>query len=355
MKSKIIFELPPGENNLRNSEGDFCALANGDVLFAYSRYRSGFADGDKSDIYGIVSHDNGENFSEPCLILEAEQLGADNVMSVSFLELKNGNVGMFFMVKKGDSCGPYFTFSADNGKTWDTPKPCFDFEDYYIMNNNRVIYSNDVIVLPISHHKWCYKEEDGVRKRNGITPGRLCVVASFDDGKTFEMLAEDIEIPASDNVVTGVQEPGITVLPDNTLWCYIRNSSQRQYECFSADNGKTWTTPEPSKFICHPWSPLSAGKLSNGKVIAVWNNEPESETEINGFWTGGRNPLVMAISEDGKNFSKPITIENDKTRGFAYTAIHELNDKSILLAYCAGGDKGDKDMLCRIRIRKIKL
>jgi hypothetical protein len=33
---KILFELPPTENHPRNSEGDFCRLPDGKIMFAYT-------------------------------------------------------------------------------------------------------------------------------------------------------------------------------------------------------------------------------------------------------------------------------------------------------------------------------
>ena len=74
---------------------------------------------------------------------------------------------------------------------------------------------------------------------------------------------------------------------------------------------------------------------------------------VDGTWTGGRTPLAVAIShDDGKTFSSPTLIESDPRSGYAYTAIHELDDGSILLGYCAGSVK-DKSMLNRLRIKKL--
>ena len=53
-------------------------------------------------------------------------------------------------------------------------------------------------------------------------------------------------------------------------------------------------------------------------------------------------------------FSAPVAIETDDKRGFCYVAIHEIDDGTILLAYCAGGEE-DGCTLNRLRIRKIKI
>ena len=73
-----------------------------------------------------------------------------------------------------------------------------------------------------------------------------------------------------------------------------------------------------------------------------------------GIWTGGRNPLVLVVSDGNMNtFSNVIELENDEKRGFGYCAVYPMED-SILLAYCAGGVE-DGMMLNRLRIRKITL
>ncbi len=63
---------------------------------------------------------------------------------------------------------------------------------------------------------------------------------------------------------------------------------------------------------------------------------------------GGQNAAVLRQD-------RPLAfkeIENDESRGYAYTAIHELADGSVLLAYCAGG-VSDGGMLNRLRIKKL--
>ena len=96
-------------------------------------------------------------------------------------------------------------------------------------------------------------------------------------------------------------------------------------------------------------------RLRDGRLLALWNPIPNYNgrpTHVNGVWTGGRTPLVYALSSDeGKTFSDPIAIETDENSGFCYVAIHETSS-GILLAYCAGGP-GDGINLTRLRIRKL--
>ena len=61
--------------------------------------------------------------------------------------------------------------------------------------------------------------------------------------------------------------------------------------------------------------------------------------------------FVIADSDDGVHFSKPVVLEEDETRGFCYPAMYFVED-GILLAYCSGG-KEDGACLNRTTIRKV--
>ena len=99
MNTKHICDLAPSTDNNRNSEGAFIQLNDGRILFAYSRYSdAGFDDGATADIYAIISADNGNSFGNPFPIWTHEQAQADNVMSVSFMRMNNGDLGMFYLV-----------------------------------------------------------------------------------------------------------------------------------------------------------------------------------------------------------------------------------------------------------------
>ena len=98
----------------RNSEGAFITLKDGRILFVYSRYSAaGGDDGAAADLYGILSADNGESFSAPFPVLTKEQMQADNIMSVSFMRMANGDIGLFFLAKRdADQCICYLMRSS---------------------------------------------------------------------------------------------------------------------------------------------------------------------------------------------------------------------------------------------------
>ena len=100
MNVKLLHQLPPKKNNPRNSEGSFIRLENGTILFAYSRYSGDhWHDHQPSDIALIRSTDEGETWSEPQIIVKAQDVGATNVMSVSAIFQADGSVGFYFLAK----------------------------------------------------------------------------------------------------------------------------------------------------------------------------------------------------------------------------------------------------------------
>src|SRR5688572_17041562 len=115
----IALRLEPGEDNPRNSEGDFIALKDGRILFIYSHYFGNKGgDHDPAFLAGRYSSDEGKTWtSEDIRIVEQE--GTMNVMSVSLLRLKTGEIALFYLRKNSvTDCIPMVRFSNDEAKTW---------------------------------------------------------------------------------------------------------------------------------------------------------------------------------------------------------------------------------------------
>ena len=99
---KISADIRPdlSKNNPRNSEGAFFTLKNGDILFAYSKFKGkSNADYASADICLLRSTDDGRTFGEEKTIMTCESEKAVNIMSLSFLEMANGDIGLFYLVR----------------------------------------------------------------------------------------------------------------------------------------------------------------------------------------------------------------------------------------------------------------
>lgn len=295
MIGKIICDLAPSKQNNRNSEGAFIKLKNGELLYAYTRYRGeGHGDSCKADLYGIISNDNGESFGKEFLLLSCDEVTADNVMSVSLMRMKNGDLGLFYLKKQNEihSCVPYLALSSDEGRTWSRHIRCIEEDAYYVLNNDRVIRLNSGrLLMPVARH---------IFKHGELSPAVVLMYASDDDGLTWKKISDEIKAYWIDKnskfcddsrlKKASFMEPGVVQLANGNIWCFIRTVLGRQYEVFSEDNGETWSVPCPSEFTSAE-SPMSIKKLKDQKLIALWNPIPNYDGRgwrVEGVFTGKR-------------------------------------------------------------------
>jgi len=198
--------------------------------------------------------------------------GGMNIMSVSLLRLKNGEIALFYSKKNSDEDNsPVMRISVDEAKTWSDPVQIItDKQGYFVLNNDRVIQlKNGRIILPVSMHnspggKWSSK-------------GDLFSYYSDDNGSTWQ---SGFKVPDTTDIVT--QEPGLIELRDGRVMMYLRAGGGFQRHSFSEDNGVTWSQIQKSN-IPSPVSPASIEKIpSNGDWLLVWNNNDGSKEALKG-------------------------------------------------------------------------
>jgi len=351
--SSIVLSLPHRRGNPRNSEGSFIDLANGKILFAYSRYfGSSWADHGKAAIASRVSPDGGRTWSRRDRIL-VESEGRCNVMSPTLLRLIDGSIALFYVRKNSLSdCIPYLRKSTDEGRTWSKPVRCIPPPGYFVLNNDRVIQlRTGRLVLPAAFHR-SKRVTRGIDYRSFESRALVFFFLSDDAGRTWREAPDWWALPRRSN--SGLQEPGVVELADGSLYGWCRTDLGRQWEMRSRDGGETWSRPRPSPFYS-PNSPLSIKHIQNlDTFLAVWNDHhrdrPRPEPEPSSW---GRTPLCAALGDPTDHaWAKPIQLETDPARGFCYTAIHPAG-RAVLLAYCCGGSDGV--VLQDLRIRRIPL
>lgn len=336
----IALRLEPGENNPRNSEGDFIALKDGRILFVYSHYFAGRGgDHDPAYLAGRYSSDGGKTWkSEDVKIVDRE--GTMNVMSVSLLRLKTGEIALFYLRKNSETdCIPMVRFSYDEAKTWSEPKRCItDKEGYFVLNNNRVIQlKNGRLLMAVNLYN--------IAEGSSLPKGSLWSYYSDDNGKTW--ISGEV-VPNPENYLT--QEPGIVELKKGNVLMIIRSNIGVQGISYSNDKGQTWS-PVARSNIKSPVSPASIERIpSTGDLLLVWNNNGGDDPAIK----GKRTPLTVAISKDeGKTWQKIKNVEDDPDGWYCYIAIH-FTDKDVLLGYCAG-NRPQKTGLAVTQITKLAL
>ncbi|MBI5771716.1 MAG: exo-alpha-sialidase [Verrucomicrobia bacterium] len=351
-----VLDLPPGPNNPRNSEGAFATLKDGKILFVYSHFvGTSSADAAKARLAFRTSADEGETWSGDTFIATPEEDQVMNVMSVSLLRHANGDLGLFYLLRRSwHDMRMVCRRSTDEGQTWSAPIVCMPAAGYYVVNNDRVLRlaSGRLLIPAALHRALADRNESSAVDWRGVAEFFL----SDDDGRTWRRAPGFGTLPVA-HTRSGLQEPGVIELAPGQLWAWARTDLGRQYEMFSIDNGETWSVPAPSRFTS-PNSPLSLKAVpGSGRLVALWNPGAAYETRPMRRIGGDRTPLVLATGRTAAGaWSRAAILDGDDPAvdaGFCYTAIHFTKD-AMLLAYCAGNES-DKSRLARIRIVKVAL
>jgi hypothetical protein len=315
--------LAPGEDNPRNSEGDFIRLRDGRLLFVYTHFTGRSPDDAASaHLASRVSADGGRTWSGHDETVVPAGEGRQNVMSVSLLRLRDGRIALFYLVKNSDrDCRAVMRVSTDEAKTWGEPALCMPEAGYFVVNNNRAVQLKDGrIVLPAARHDWATDK----------SRGKAVCFYSDDAGRTWRRGRTVLEAPA--NSRAGLQEPLVVELKDGRVMMLCRTDLGSQYRSYSSDRGDTWSPAEPTD-LASPLSPASVAHIpSTGDLMLVWNDH----TKIDPKLRGRRTPLTVAISQDeGQTWTHRHTLYADPQGWYCYTAITFADDRE-LLAHCAG-------------------
>ena len=340
----IINLLPPGPGNPRNTEGDFIELKDGRILFAYTKFTGGGGDHDSAHIAGRYSDDRGRTWTKDDVTVVSND-GGMNVMSVSFLRLRDGRIALLYLRKNSTAdCRPMIRFSSDEAKSWTEPAVTISDSGYFVLNNDRAVQlRSGRIILPVALHTL----PDGT----STTRGTVMAYFSDDQGKTWRRSKSRLEAPTP--TPNGLQEPGVVELKDGRLMMFCRTDTGRQYVSHSNDGGDTWSEPEASN-IMSPLSPASIERVpGKGDLLMVWNDHSKVDESFRATAdsaggdaakgrrsTGKRTPLTVAISRDeGKTWERVRNIADAPDGWYCYTAIEFVSGR-VLLAYNAGGTDG---------------
>ena len=349
MDMTLVHQIPPKAGNPRNSEGSFLRGKKGEILFAYSRYRGeSFHDHAACDIAMIVSADEGKTWSESRIIANASDFGVKNIMSVSAMEQKNGDLAFYFLIKEFDGSTTIGRAISSDGIDFHCERCRANFPaHYYVINNDRLVRLKDGRLLAPA----AYITAQQMRTKARV-PYTTTLLISEDDGKSF--FKADFDFTTTDplNMRYGLQEPGILAREDGSFYLWMRTNCYCQYESESEGDINLFSIPRPSQFTSPP-SPMQI-KCFDGVTYAVYNPIPRYNGRTCAAGTGDRTPFVLRKSLDGKSYGPLNIIEDDPNRGYCYPALIQTRDGHLLIAYCRG-DATDGNMLCRLGIARVEI
>ena len=318
--------LKPSAKYPRNSEGDFVQLADGRLMFVYTRFLNG-SDFATSVLAARFSSDGGLTWTNEDKVVVANE-GKMNTMSASLLRLQSGRIALFYGRKNSlADCRFYMRISTDEAKTWTEPTLCIPDAGYYIVNNDRVVQLPDgrLVIPAASPAEREFRFIDSQSDR--INPSReeaMCYL-SDDEGRTWRRSHSVVKPPFDGEY--GIEEPAIVQLKDGRLWMLCRTQEGRHYQSFSSDDGETWSTSTPTPLLS-PCSPASIERIpQTNDLMLVWNDH----RNVDAAHRGRRSPMNVAISRDeGKTWEQNRILGDIPGHEYSYTAIEFVGNRVVL-------------------------
>ncbi|MSU48299.1 MAG: exo-alpha-sialidase [Opitutus sp.] len=321
IESFIVRATP---ENPRNTEADILVLRDGTLLAAWADFYGGSRDDAPARISAAKSTDGGRTWSERFTL--QENTGKANVMSVSLLRSRTGDVLFFFLQKNSlTDLKAYVRRSTDDAKTWGEPVLVTPEDGYHVMNNARVVQlKSGRLLAPVATSAQVWTKNENFR---------TVVYLSDDDGRTWRRGRTLLTAPKR-----GAMEPGLIELRDGRVMQIIRTQTGYIWRAFSSDDGGTWTEAVPWH-IESPESPATLVRAPGaGDWWLVWNpnvawGDPE-KTVLGANHGGVRTPLVAAVSRDeGQTWSQSKAVESDPAFTYAYTSVTFHGDRALLSYY----------------------
>lgn len=357
----MIYDIPHGERNPRNSEGSFVKLADGRILFVYTRYNGeSWYDEASADLAAITTADGGRTWTEPQIIIRNT---SQNVMSVSLLRLQDGRIALAYLRKTRPErtaadmyvrkyhprimdCRPLIVFSSDEGATWSEPVDMVNVPfNYFVVNNDRLVQlSSGRLIVPAALHR--LYGGGTYRRAQGL------FLLSDDNGASWREAQEACIAP--NWLASGLREPGVVELADGRVMAFFRTDSGSHWKAFSSDGGETWSLPGAAPEFPAPESPMSIKRDPvSGDLFAVWNDYDPRRSVAFTEASGGRTPLVLArSSDDGVTWDRHQVLEKEPDHGYCYIAML-FDAGKLYLAYCCGG--GTSRVLQDLRINVLEV
>lgn len=197
------------------------------------------------------------------------------------------------------------TSTSDNGRTWSQPVRLPEGVLGPI-KNKPVRLSDGTIISPSS-----------TESTDQPSLWRVHFERSSDDGKTWTIVRPAVT-PGSPEL--HAIQPSILLHGGRRLQALGRTRSQRIFETWSDDGGRTWSAITLTD-LPNPSAGTDAVTLRDGRHLIVYNHTVK-----------GRSPLNIAVSADGKAWDAALVLERDAGE-YSYPAVIQTSDGLVHVTY----------------------
>jgi predicted neuraminidase len=126
--------------------------------------------------------------------------------------------------------------------------------------------------------------------------------------------------PLNDPSVFAAIQPTILVHSADRLQILCRSRQRVVTEAWSQDGGRSWGAMTATS-LPNPSAGIDAVRLADGRFLLAYNPT-----------AGGRSPLALAVSRDGRSWQRAVTLEDDDGE-YSYPALIQGRDGRVHVSY----------------------
>jgi predicted neuraminidase len=221
-------------------------------------------------------------------------------------EIKPGTLALFYKVgPRPTTWWGMVRTSTDAGRTWGPARRLPDgvlgpIKNKPVRLGDGTIISGSSTETPDSANAW-----------------RVHFERSTDGGETWTVVHPAAATPGPE---IGAIQPSILMHTDGRLQAVGRSRSQRVFETWSSDQGRSWS-PVTLTSLPNPSAGTDAITLRDGRHLIVYNHTPK-----------GRSPLNVALSRDGRMWEAAHVLESEPGE-YSYPAVIQSPDGLVHITY----------------------
>jgi hypothetical protein len=289
------------------------------------------ADGPQAFFVLATSDDDGETWSKPCLVIDAQSARLPMYRSILVGNLwtdPNGKLWLFFnqSMMQFDGRSGVWAATCENPDEatprWSAPRRLW----HGFTLNKPTVLSTGEWLLPISLNcsggfgpfQGAFKDLDPLRGAN--------VFASTDQGETWHRRGH-VVFPNPD-----WDEHMFIERKDGTLWMLAR-TTKGIMQSVSSDQGQTWSLPTEPPGIQQPVARFHVRRLASGRLLLVKHGDTvDTFAKTGAGWGTERNRLKAFLSEDdGRTWKGGLML--DERPGVSYPDGFQAPDGTLYISY----------------------